>query len=101
MDDYQIAALVLGGFYSSIEFGKWIYNRTQQQEADRKLDAVHDIVTVRDSVGRPMVYRDTADQVALQKETVSEMRDAIRDLRGLVEDTNKMLQQFLIKELSR
>lgn len=112
MDSYQIAALIFGAFYSAIEFGKWIYNRVQTQEQTRMLEVIHDIIAVKDGQGRPVVYRDTADQTQLQKETITEMRSAIheqregirdlgqlvRDTNENVRDTNKILQTVLLQK---
>jgi len=110
MTDYQIASLMLGAFYSCIELIKWVYNKSQpalNTEETRKLDVMYSIVAQTDSNGRPLVFRDSADQTQLQKETVSEMRNAIHELGQLVRDTNenvrdtnKILQAVLLRKPS-
>ena len=97
--DYQTSALILGCFYSLVELVKWLYNRQQHVEIGRMLENVHNIVTVKDSVGRPVVYRDASDAHDLQRETVSEMRHAIQELGQLVRDTNVMLQKVLLDKI--
>ena len=104
MDDYQLATIVLGAFYACVELAKWIYNKSQpalSMDETRKLNEMYSLVSQKDSNGRALIYRDSADNTALQKETVSELRSVIRELAVSVDKTNTMLQQFLLRELDR
>jgi hypothetical protein len=104
MDDYRLATLVLGAFYACVELIKWIYNKSQpalNNDEARKLNEMYAVVSTKDSTGRPLIYRDSADNTALQKETVTELRAVIRELAVSVDKTNTMLQQFLLRELDR